>query len=713
MSQRGGLNIVEALENLNTLVDANALDEIEVTEESRLIPHKKNEEGRDEIYWVQAGSDDQTLYAIKKTFRSVFDYLQVFYNKMKKRGETKQLVEGVNTIMVLVGEAAKKLENFGTLFKERVTDFPEYKELQNFYKKKVIQEAFQDFAKPPIPKEGDEVLSEQQEWERELQELLKEEEPIEEIAGVHILNDIEVIKRDHLYELFFLKNEAGYNFYTYDLARNIKLACDFGEFSEEYFGDDPLLQIKNWEDKELHLFSIKLLKAIRHPLEKFYKEAMRYKEMEVMALLHNACMALMLAANQNNLIRQFSLKGCHLYFADFLYFLRQVLLNREYEKLEIYGPPPGKLFFQYALDLLHSLCVELHLLSHDHTELNAAINSLIERAKLPKSKLLSDTLFHAYFGLKNVFLKHPNGPIFKAVDIIRDGREHFFDPLMQGNLPELVSILRNKNKEIKILRLPCPTAQEYINFAVVTEEFKTFLRALAPEERLLLINFQDRTSWKEHARCHAIEELSQQGEFASNLTVITLGCDTDFYNQSGVYQELNEAKGFIGHFADHLKDESTGYFFPALLKKQLFPTFIDSLFIRIHETFFNRAPTLTYFQRLDFITLGYYLITLKLIEMLQPTYLALSSKDALDLGGTHCAGLLSLLSLGSGKKIEIQMIESMLFGPTLMQRERVIHPERFDRLCAFIRLLEEKENVLNSFRNLYKKETLEWGIGKV
>lgn len=710
-----GLNILDALENLNTLVDADTLDEIEITDEARLIPHKGEvEEGpledSGEGYWVKAGPDDQTISVIKETFRSVFDYLQVFYHKMKKTGDTKKLVEGVNTIMVLVGEAAKNLDRFGAIFKERVSEFPEYKDLQDFYRKKVIRESFREFAKTPIPKEKREILPEQEEWERELQELLGEEEAVEEIAGVHILNDIEIIKRDHLYELFYLKNEAGYNFYTYDLARNIKLACDFGEFAEEYFGDDPLLQIKNCEDKELHLLALSIRKSAGRTLEKFYSEAMKYKEMEAVALLHNACMALMLACNPRNLIRQFSLKGCHLYFADFLFFLRETLHNREFEKLVIYGPPPGNTFFQNYLDLVHLFCRLLYTERHDRAELTEAIQHIVERSEPKREKHLSDTLIQANKALTEAFKRHPNGPVFKAVDIVRENEERRFDPLMQGNLPAHEWTLSRKGRELWVLHLPCPIVQEWINHAVVSEEFKTFLRGFEPDERLLIVNFQDRTSWKEHARSVAIEDLARHAEFAPNLTVVTLAKDTDFYNQTGVYRELEEADDFIAQLADHLGDVNTGYYFPAPVSKELFPKFIDTLLPQIHETFFDGRKKLSYLERLDFIQLAYHLVELKLIDLIKPDYLALTSKDALDIGATSTVGFLALLSVGSGKKLEHKKIQTSLFGSTLMQRERVIHPERFDRLCALIRLLEQKGDYLKPFSPLFKKETFEWEI---
>jgi hypothetical protein len=712
MKERGGLHILDALENLNTLVDADSLEEIEVTNDALLIPHKGEREGGHEIYWVQAGPDDQTLSAIKETFLSVHVYLQTFYSKMKKGGDTKRLIEGINTIMVLVGEATKNLERFGTLFKQRISEFEEYKQLQNFYRNRVIKESFREFAKMPIPKEKaralGEVLPEQLEAEKQLQQLL-EEEAVEEVAGVHILNDLEVIKRDHLYELFYLKNEAGQHFYTYALARTIKIACDFGEFAKEYFGDDPLLQIKNWEDKSLHLRALAILKNCRRLIDKFYKEALHYKEMEAVALLHNSLMALMMAANPRNLIRQFSLKGCHLYFHDFLLFLRATLKNRDYQKFLIYAPPPGQPFFQVLIDLVHALCYQLFTLPASDIEIKAALKQIIEGQKHKKVESLSQMFRVAHQALSETLKKHPNGPVFKAVDIIREDGEPIFDPLQQGNLPSKEWSLLGHELQIDCLRIACPTMQELINQATINPEFKTFVSTLTPKEHLLFINYQDRTSWKEHARSLAVEELARHAEFAHGLTVVTLAKDTDFYNQSGSYQEVDRAEVFIEHFYQHLGDEITGYYFPHDLKKELFPRFIKELLAQIHLTFFAEKEHLLFVERLDFIELAYHFISLKLLELLQPTHLFYSSKDGLDIGGVTSMGLITLLSIGQGKKWEEEdqdRLNTILFGPTLMHRERAVHPERFERLVSTIQLLEKSGDYLKDFARLYKQETL-------
>lgn len=705
MSSKEHLTIFEALENLNIIAEAETLDEIEVTEHAQLISHheKGEEEKGKEIYWVRASRDDLTVEAIKTTFRTVLDYLQSFYKKMKNAGDNQRLVEGVNTIMVLVGEAASKMDRFSSLFKMKISDLEEYKELQTFYRSKVIKETYREFAKVPVSED----LTEDQLWEKEIEALIGKEE-VQEIEGVHLLNDVETVKRDHLYELFYLKNEAGHRFYSYDLARNMKLACDFGEYAKEYFGDDPLLQIKNWEDKSLHLFAKHLLTSSKRWIGKFYKEALKHKEMDLVMTLHNAVMALMLSANPRNLIRQFSLKGCHRYFSDFLFFMRAVLVNRDYQKFLIYSPPASHPFFLDTMELIQSLCRDLFTIGADQTELTLALKEMIARSGVKTGRTLAERLKEAYVALSETLKKHPNGPLFKALDLIREeDEERIFDPFIQGNIPTNDGKVVIGEYEVDIVRFPCPVIQEFIHQAYVTEEFKTYLYACAHpkhKRKHLLINFQDRTSWKEHARCKAIEELSRKAEFAEVLTVVTLAKDTDFYNQMGLYHDIGQAEEFLHHFKDHLGDESTGYAFPAHLKKMLFPDFINSLLTTIHKVFFDQKKTLSLRERLDFIELAYHFITLKLIESVGPNYLSLISKDSLDITGIATVGLSALLGIIQGKKWteeEIDHLITVLFGPTLLNRERVIHPERFERLHDMISLLENKKDFWKAFKSLY------------
>lgn len=669
------LNILEALDNLNVLVDVDSIDQIEVTEDAQLVAHLEDKEND---YWVKAGADEMTRDAIRETFKSVHEYLVHFYEKARQnQSDAKRLIEGINSVMVLVGEAANRLEREGSVFKKRVIELPEYQELQDFYKNHVIQELFKEFAKAPIIKPV-------------------EEEEVEEIAGVHILNDIDLIKRDHLYELFLLKNEAGHDFYTMALARNLKLACDFGQYAGRFVSDDPFVQIKSWEDRALHLFAKRILNSASKELETFYKGMHQFKDVEIVKWTHQSVMALFLAANPRNLLRQFSAKGCYLYFNDFQNFLRNAIHTREYDRLLVYSA--NHAFFEDVMKLIAKLIQEFFVLGEMPQEAKETVLKLAGKTE----GRMSDQLHHAWSHLESAFSEHPYGPVFKALDSVRDQGQRRFDPLLQENIP---AIECSFNNGVDLLRMPAPVHQHLIHRAEIADEYKAFLRTT--KESHLIINFQDRTSWREHARSEALEELGRHAEFAEQLSVITLAKDTEFYDQGGIYESLNNARDFIQQFAHHLADEKTGYYFPQKIHSKLLPTWVTQMLESVHTIFFQNKQELKRTERLDFITIAYLLIELKVIELVAPSLVTHCSKDGLDAGGCSSAALIAFLKEQKNwKKKEIETFFSIVFVPTMLQRERTPHPERIERLESLLRRLENSGSYLKQLQKLFKSETL-------
>ncbi|MCH9610478.1 MAG: hypothetical protein S4CHLAM81_01220 [Chlamydiales bacterium] len=670
------LHILEALDNLNALVDVDSIDQIEVTEDAQLVAHLEKSE---DDYFLKAGSDEMTRDAIRETFKSVHEYLVHFYEKAREnQGDTARLMEGINSVMVLVGEAANKLERNSDVFAKRMTDVPEYKQLQDFYKNRVIQELFTEFAKAPVVKPT-------------------EEEEIEEVAGVHLLNDIDIIKRDHLYELFTLKNEAGQDFYTPVLARNLKLACDFGQYLEHYSGDDPFVQVKSWEDRSLHLFAKRILNDSKKELAIFYQEARNFKEVEIVRYLHQAVVALHLAANPRNLLRQFSQKGCYFYFQDFQQFLRNAIHTREYERLLVY--PANHPFFESVMALVGRLISEFFLSGEEAVEAGERVTQLIGTTKGP----LSDRFHQAWIALEEAFANHPYGPVFKALDAVRDQSEKLFDPLLQGNIPEVECRMNNGTE---VLRMPAPVRQRYINHAEVAHEWQAYLRTT--DENHLLINYQDRTSWREHARSICLEELAHHADFADHLNVVTLAKDTEFYDQGGIYEELNVAEEFIQQFAYHLEDEKTGYYFPIKLRNQLLPTWTNSMLQAVHQVFFDSKSELSRSERLDFISIAYILMEAKLIEILQPSIVTHCCKDGLDVSSTSSAALIAFLK-GEDEWTDeqTQKFFNLLFVPTMLKRERIVHRERLERLHSLFKRLEASGNYLQKLKSLFDAKGLD------
>src|SRR6185503_7939459 len=149
--------------------------------------------------------------------------------------------------------------------------------------------------------------------------------------------------------------------------------------------------------------------------------------------------------------------------------------------------------------------------------------------------------------------------------------------------------------------------QEIISKAYIVDEFKEYLRSVlnkSEENHHLIINYQDSTSWKEHARNAVLQDLGNQAEFSEVLTVVTLSKDSEFYHQSGIYRELSSAENFLIQFKEHLMDENTGYYFPQKIRKMLFNKFIDDLFKKIYKTFFNNHDLLSLQERQNFIEIA-------------------------------------------------------------------------------------------------------------
>lgn len=709
MSSKEGLSLLAVMENLTAIVDAGTLEDLEISGNLLLVP----EYDRD-VDWTSAGVNEETLSVIRTTIQSANKYLHAFYKKMKEGEDNRQLMDGIRNIIVMVGEAKKKLEKFDRLFGEKISELPEYQEIQKFYSKRVITDISKDALRLPFPTPQEHIVVTEDEWDSVLDHWAKEE-AVEEIGGVHYLNDLEVVKGDHLYELFYLKNETGHPFYTPELEKNIKLACDFGSFIQLEEAHDPLIQLKSWEDKSLQVVAKKIRVATRKESEKFYKQAFGFKDIPIVTQLHNALMALMLASNPRNLLRQNAKKGCGEYFTDFKHFLSEAISHRDYQKLFVHeGEAEESAFYHNLFILANSLCFHLYTQGPWKGEITKKIQEIAQAStKIDKSSI-PRFLETSFYGIQEALKYHPSGPVFKAVDLIREEVVPHFEPVRLGNLPEIEGVLQLGDKNLQLLRIPSPTRQEQTKRAEITKEFKIFLYHVGNKkegERVLIFNFQDRTSWKEHARALALEELSRKAEFAEILTVVTLAKETDFYNQAGYYHNLEGADDFKRQFLEHLQDENTGYYYPVGLKSELFSEFLPALLETLHEYFFQGEEALTLANRLDFIEMTYLLMELKILELTQPQYISHLSKDGLDLSGSGSAALVIVLLYLQGKKWDGEDAEGLLYllyGPTLMQRERPLHRERFERLLSLSRCLESQDKkAFKALGALFKKGTLE------
>jgi hypothetical protein len=245
------------------------------------------------------------------------------------------------------------------------------------------------------------------------------------------------------------------------------------------------------------------------------------------------------------------------------------------------------------------------------------------------------------------------------------------------------------------IRLPCPINQQQIDKAEIAIEFEGLLRSLGSlkrNQRHLVINVQDRTSWREYARCNAVEEAQKKTEFENTLIVATLPKDTDFYLQSGSYVEWDDAAEFTKLLKSQVESgEECGFFIPPGIHLAELLEFVDKAIKTIHTLFFAGKDRLLHKNRLDFIEIFYLFFSLKLIEEFKPDSFSFTCKDAVDTGSAASAEMFALLRMMNDSshfsKVEEDFLLWMVYGPALLVRDRAIDIQRFNRMTSALAIV--------------------------
>jgi hypothetical protein len=708
--------VLDAVETLSSIIDLDiGADKLGVSFSESLTIIGETIEVQ-YVHWLGHENSDEALGLLKSSYKKILQYLRQFYRNYTEDHTNLSTLEGINNLMSLVGEASQRLQRCTNIFKgvqsRLVESLKEYRELKKFYSEKIFK-----LTKTGYSWEQLMLISEESALKHDSLRVLpkRSRSDVEEM-----IVDLESVKDDRDYELLYLQKEDGTQFFDRELVKNIRLVCEFGQYFEKFHGNDPLIHVKLWQEKTLQLTAKVILNSIKGELHLFYKEYKRFKEIELVSILNRGLMALMLSGNPKNLLRNSPVKCCFQYFTDFHYFLHQALVSRDYQKLIAYPPNDSQMFLKNLVKLVHSICCHLFTHIQGLQELVGMTTHLLELG-FPKgydvesqlSKTISTQLKESYKAINNLLEKHPNGPLFKVLDVFSDreeAQEINFNLISQKNYPYKLYDFYLEDNEVSVLYLPSPTSQEYINHAEVLEEFKGFLRSYAVdavEKKHLMFNLQDRTSWKEFARCQAIDELQLRAEHSLNLDVITLPKNTEFYHQLHPYYHLNDSESFIEQFLFHLQDDKTGFFFPRNLKNIFTADVFEQILRGIQNVFFNNSSRLRRIERLDFIEITYLLIQLKAIQEIVPDSLSFTCKDSLDLGAMSNVMLFSLFKYLQNKDLtdkEHDLMQAMLFTPALIIRERNIHKEQFDRLNSVLQTIEGvsvDQNLKKSFKSAF------------
>lgn len=701
------LSIGEAVETLSGIAEMEFLKDVsQATSDEILSQNNMVSEGTAKRLKREDLENAEKL--IKDTFRVVLTYLKEFYDNNYRSDNTYETREKVKTIMLIAGEAAKKLDRYTTIFQKTrghcVAELREYRQLQEFYLTRIARRI------------DDRVLSK---WILELTKdaLARSEEEVspeatKKISANHVFIDLESVKKDTDYELFLLRKEDGTRFYNPRLIRNIKLVCDFGESLEGERDLDPFENIKLWQDRAMQAAAKDILAMLGPTLDRYIHEARLSFRQELVGDLNKAIIALMMSSNTKNLLNHKPVKSCTDYFQDFLIFLRLALQSGQYQRVIVYSPQKGDSLSSLELEIIHTLCRGLFTGIQEFKEIiqafeqifHEAINKMsyehMEAAKA--SHTIWSQLAATYAAMNKLMKQHPNGPLIKILEILQPGSYHPFDPVHQFNIPNQLFSIYNQDVRIANVRAPSPIYQESIDKAQILEEFRGFLRGNAKDQyhtNYLIINFQDRTSWREISRCKAIEDIQELSEFGNFLTVVTLSKDTEFYHQLPPYENDRHAEAFMKHFEENLKEEHCGFYFPEKIRARLFPDFVRGVMHAIHRIFFGHKNVLSKENRQDFIEIFYLILELKLIEIVHPQTFSFMCKDGIDVGGTASAQLYAFLKLIHAEDFtddDVERLNLILHTAPVLIRERILNPERFTRMVNTLKKIESTRNELGS-----------------
>lgn len=714
------IGIQEAMDNLAAIVgiDMENPPPIGIVKKNRIVTDKE-EFGPNTVQWLSEEGTEAIVDILDATYRAIHLHLQGLYGNPEMNWENEKTRKGIAAMMSLVGESADKLQTYltyrlGKPLDQKIADREEFKALQHYYATRFVKKFDGGI-------EGDAAWS--QEWN-------ENQDAVSLDLSKTGLKDFETVRRDSEYELFYIRKEDGKPYFNSELLRNIKLSCDF-DTEAESFEEDPLLKIRSMQDRDLLGSAGQILGDCHPSIVEFYRLVRKLAENDLAQTLSMALLALFMAANPRHLLQNTIGKSCLEYFDDFHRFLRQAMKTPEYQKLIAYPPDKSDKTAHMLLQLTHALSRSLFERSGGvKQESIGLIHRTMRRGEEIKQKekehlLKGETVWNQFSlddeKLRSLLVKFPNGPLFKILDLVREEQEEDaivpFDPIGQHNLPSRLYEMNRRDKKIDILRIPSPTRQSFINKVEIIDEFRGFLRAMAndkPPRKHLIVNLQDRTSWKEYARSRALESLQMNAEFNQQLFVITLPMDTDFYHQTNEYLNLNKSDEFLKAFKDQLESApECGYFLPPQLKPAELTRFAEKALPAIHELFFHNKNSLTRRNREDFIEIFYQFLVLKCIDLFEPDSLSFTCKDAIDTGAAATGlfyGCLKLLTGDFSKKEEQDFLRWLFYTPALFIRERAIDPQRLNRALSALEridseMAEKGKLILKTFGELYHPQT--------
>ena len=635
------------------------------------------------VRWLHQKNAEHMQSIIRENLHVLLNYFERSYASDKKRFSKGESLKGVRTIMLLADEAAENLDRYTQLFlgvhQPSVKSTREFRELCDFYTRKI---APHPSAKTPkigalpitdiLTQAGVQVPV----WAKQLS--LK-----------RLSLELEDIQRDIDYELLFLKKEDGSRFFTPRLVRSMKLACD-------------IEQAVDWQGKAEYPQEIDLLRRYavadgvrsvlddgRKAIDIFFHYAHRAAAQQTVLDFYSPCIAALETALQA--IHQSETKkskGVVEYFNDFKTLFGSAMQSTEFKKMLTY-PPENEHSWEYATMHLSEVLASSFVLGASlSTDLMRSFTGFVAWGSVAAEEevgaqdgTLSRWLNTQYAALRHLVGTTANATLGRMLEELKKRQIYTFEPLIDGAIPHHLCDLSWADRVIPIVQMPSPTRQDRIDAAIPTEIFQVALHRIVREEGpVLIVNLQDRSAWRDGARCLAIEGLSGDG-----ASVLSLPRDGEWYQQEGDFEKLSSAKRFKEAMVLQILGEGVH---GITVSEDSLRHLIDEL----HTAIYGGRNSLTKTMRCELIDLVHLFLILRAIEEVKPGSVLVCCKDGLDITGTAIGGLFSWMKFLNQRPFseeEKTWLGTAVLGLPLIERQRLLFPDRFRRLVNLIKVLEE------------------------
>ncbi|CRX38557.1 hypothetical protein [Estrella lausannensis] len=312
-------------------------------------------------------------------------------------------------------------------------------------------------------------------------------------------------------------------------------------------------------------------------------------------------------------------------------------------------------------------------------------------------------------------------PIHQLASSARGRWNVDFDPIRQGNLPQLLGKLQFKvdgvDVAVKALAFGSPTIEGAFSYAVLNPEFQACMAIYQAtgKSHLFVLNQNQIPAWRilgevETDRIDAINSFAEQ-KVPDALYVLVLSKNSPFYYQTGEFAGMCSAALFKDAFVKQLFDlpkTVTGNSFSANLLKKV-PDVRErtiEMIEAVHQYLFMGEGLLEKEERILFIDTVQSMLTLLLIMELGVVSFNISCKDAIDRAIVSYALLLALVALVSGKNQDREFRRKffmVVFARALMVRKRPIFFDRLERILSGVRGFEKKaEHLAQVFEVIFK-----------